>query len=134
MDSDTKEKITSLRGKGNTHFKAAELLEALQVYSEAVEIVKGSLSPALSKEDKDFCNDQAVKLLSNRAAVYLKLGKYKEVVDDCGYVLVIDAMHVKALYRRSQALEELGEFKPACEDLGRIIQVNKFFTECIHHP
>ena len=49
----------------------------------------------------------------NASQAYIKLGKYSEVVDNCGKVLKEEEDCVKALYRRGVAYNKMQEFDKA---------------------
>ncbi|KAG7439204.1 uncharacterized protein BT62DRAFT_773219 [Guyanagaster necrorhizus] len=86
--------------KGNTSFKAGD-------YAMAV----GHYSSAIVNDRKDYT------LPLNRAAAYLKLGKYDDAERDCTTVLSLNISNAKALFRRSQARVGMGKLKEAEGDL-----------------
>ncbi|KAK0449273.1 hypothetical protein EV421DRAFT_1780951 [Armillaria borealis] len=86
--------------KGNTAFKAGD-------YATAV----GHYASAIVNDRKDYT------LPLNRAAAYLKLGKYDDAERDCTTVLSLNASNAKALFRRSQARVGTGKLKEAEDDL-----------------
>ncbi|KAK0487272.1 hypothetical protein IW261DRAFT_1446869 [Armillaria novae-zelandiae] len=86
--------------KGNAAFKAGD-------YATAV----GHYSSAIVNDRKDYT------FPLNRAAAYLKLGKYDDAERDCTTVLSLNASNAKALFRRSQARVGTGKLKEAEDDL-----------------
>ncbi|KAK0503827.1 hypothetical protein EDD18DRAFT_1130880 [Armillaria luteobubalina] len=86
--------------KGNTAFKAGD-------YATAV----GHYSSAIVNDRKDYT------LPLNRAAAYLKLGKFDDAERDCTTVLSLSASNAKALFRRSQARVGTEKLKEAEDDL-----------------
>ncbi|KAF8489392.1 hypothetical protein JB92DRAFT_2755903, partial [Gautieria morchelliformis] len=81
--------------QGNASFKSGNWADAVGHYSAAV--VADRTEPTYPL---------------NRAAAYLKLGKYRDAERDCTTVLSLDDKNVKALFRRAQAriaLESLPE-------------------------
>ncbi|KAK0201625.1 hypothetical protein DFS33DRAFT_1348839 [Desarmillaria ectypa] len=86
--------------KGNAAFKAGD-------YAIAV----GHYSSAIVKDRNDYT------LPLNRAAAYLKLGKYDDAERDCSTVLSLNTSNAKALFRRSQARVGTGKLKEAEDDL-----------------
>ncbi|KAK0222015.1 hypothetical protein IW262DRAFT_1377548 [Armillaria fumosa] len=86
--------------KGNTAFKAGD-------YATAV----GHYSSAIVNDRKDYT------LPLNRAAAYLKLGKYDDAERDCTTVLSLNTSNAKALFRRSQARVGAEKLKEAEDDL-----------------
>ncbi|XP_014479651.1 PREDICTED: protein unc-45 homolog B [Dinoponera quadriceps] len=96
------------KGKGNEEFNKGNWSEALDCYTNAVE---------LTKEDNA---DKAI-YYKNRAAVYLKLQEYEKVIADCSDALKICSNDPKALFRRCQALEALERFEEAYRDARHIV-------------
>jgi tetratricopeptide (TPR) repeat protein len=58
-------------------------------------------------------NDAGVH--NNRAAAYLKLRRWRDVVEDAGHALQLEPGNAKALLRRGRALEELGQLAAALQ-------------------
>ncbi|XP_032675627.1 protein unc-45 homolog B [Odontomachus brunneus] len=94
--------------KGNEEFNKDNWSEALDCYTNALK---------LTKEDN---SDKAV-YYKNRAAAYLKLKEYENVIADCDNALKICSNDPKALFRRCQALEALEKFEEAYRDARYII-------------
>ncbi|TDL23198.1 hypothetical protein BD410DRAFT_787515 [Rickenella mellea] len=90
---------------GNAAFKAAQYPEAIGHYTTAV-----------------LANPTDPTYPLNRAAAYLKLGKYEDAERDCTTVLRLKHGHVKGLYRRAQARIELAKFDEAEQDLREALQ------------
>ena len=77
---------------------------------------------------KRLSKDEAltmVAILSNRAAAFLKLGRFQKSIDDCSSVLnlVEHGRHIKALYRRSEAYRALSKYRLAKKDLLRLLEL-----------
>lgn len=94
---------------GNSAYKKKEFESAIQHYSKAVEL-----------------DDEDISFLTNRAAVYLEMGKYDECIKDCdqaverGRELRSDyKMVARALTRKGTALAKLAktskDYEPAIE-------------------
>lgn len=64
-----------------------------------------------------------ISSLLNLAAVRLKKGKYKDVIDLCDQVLTIDINNGKALYRRAQAKMAMKDYDGAIKDLTNALDV-----------
>uniref|UniRef100_A0A7S0J1B8 Tetratricopeptide repeat protein 1 n=1 Tax=Calcidiscus leptoporus TaxID=127549 RepID=A0A7S0J1B8_9EUKA len=90
--------------QGNLHFGKGEWDDAIECYSEAIEV-----APADSPERAVF--------FANRAACYSKIHEYEAVIEDCTSALAIKPEYVKALVRRAQAREELDQPTEALEDM-----------------
>jgi tetratricopeptide (TPR) repeat protein len=100
IPSVTSEQLDEIRMKGNDFFKKGLYNDALKIYSDAIDKTKDT---ALFD----------VRLLSNRASVYLKLGQYDEALQDAeGYIL----QHPKCwrgYARKALALVELKDVQDA---------------------
>ncbi|KAF7287644.1 hypothetical protein GWI33_005992 [Rhynchophorus ferrugineus] len=99
----------SYKEQGNVAFKENKWDEALKYYTLAINNIKG--------EPKELGI-----YYKNRAAVYLKLEKYQEAVDDCNKSLHIAPDDPKALFRRCQALDSLERFEEAYRDATHIFK------------
>ncbi|GAA5961879.1 hypothetical protein JCM3765_006419 [Sporobolomyces pararoseus] len=80
----------ALKARGNKLYSSKQYLEAVKLYSKAIE-----------------CEEQAV-FYSNRAACYTNLNELENVVKDCSDALRLDPSYIKALNRRATAREQLG--------------------------
>lgn len=73
------------KNKGNEAFRAKDYNEACDYYDKSIELY----------EDP--------KVLSNRAAAYIKLKQYKNALSDCNRALEMDKSFLKPYNRRAQA-------------------------------
>ncbi|XP_037954043.1 RNA polymerase II-associated protein 3-like [Teleopsis dalmanni] len=96
-----------IKERGNTFVKAGKYDEAIEAYTQAIEIYP---------EDATF--------YSNRALCYLKLESYEHTIDDCNSAIKIDKNCLKAYYRRMQAHESLGNNIDALKDCTTILSVD----------
>ena len=87
------------REKGNEYFKCNENESAMNCYSKSI-----LLDPANAKS------------YSNRAAVFLRLGRKEEAIEDCTSALRIDPNYIKALARRGMILHQLKRYEEAVKD------------------
>ena len=114
--------LLTLQGQGNAAFKAADYPTAIGHYTNAI---------LADSSDHTF--------FLNRAAAYLKLGKYvhsrsipkllhaadqlfrriEDAERDCTKVLALNPSNVKALFRRGQARKTLGSLDDAQAGMGR---------------
>ncbi|TEB36526.1 TPR-like protein [Coprinellus micaceus] len=85
--------------KGNEAFKNSKYADAVGFYSAAI-----------------VANRDEPTYPLNRAAAYLKLGKYEDAEHDCTTVLTLKPKHPKALFRRGQARVGLERFGSAKQD------------------
>ena len=97
--------------RGNAHFKAGELPEALECYSEAIELA----APTEVEEVGVF--------FANRAAVFSRMGQHQAVCDDCDAALQRQPGYVKALLRRAQAKEALDQPSEALADMKKALEI-----------
>ncbi|CAA0194845.1 Tetratricopeptide repeat [Arabidopsis suecica] len=104
-----KEKAKKEKELGNAAYKKKDFETAIQHYSTAIEI-----------------DDEDISYLTNRAAVYLEMGKYNECIEDCnkaverGRELRSDyKMVARALTRKGTALTKMAkcskDYEPAIE-------------------
>jgi tetratricopeptide (TPR) repeat protein len=78
------------KDKGNESYKAGEYAEAVAHYTSAVNLVPTD-----------------AMYYANRAAAYLMLNKFKDVLEDCAKTHAIDPLHVKAHLRAGKAYFKL---------------------------
>ena len=97
--------------RGNAHFKAGELPEALECYSEAIELA----APTEVEEVGVF--------FANRAAVFARMGQHQAVCDDCDAALQRQPGYVKALLRRAHAKEALDQPSEALADMKKALEL-----------
>ncbi|KAL3281185.1 hypothetical protein HHI36_004402 [Cryptolaemus montrouzieri] len=98
--------------EGNEAYKNCRFQEALNLYSEALNI------DPLNKKTN-------AKLHFNKATVLSRLNKLREAVDDCTAALKLDDTYMKALLRRAKCYMDLGEFEEAVKDYERINKMDK---------
>lgn len=118
------DEAVAFKEEGNSAFKIGDWTAAINAYSKAIK-----------------CGQQHKQLSTfykNRAAAYLKLEKYEQVVRDCDKSLELEPNEPKALYRRAQAKEQLGRFEEAYRDAVGVWNVDqsdksvKQFVERLH--
>lgn len=106
-----KDKAVEFKEEGNAAFKAGDWTDAIEAYTKAIK-----------------CGEQHKQLATfykNRAAAYLKLEKFEQVVRDCDKALELEPNEPKALFRRAQAKEQLGHFEEAYRDAVTVWNVDK---------
>ena len=100
---------TSLKDRGNLHFKSCEYQKAIEYYTECLD--------KLAKLPEDKNNRELTCIvLWNRAMANLKLSEFKLAQEDCTKSLELDATYVKSYLRRATALKKLRRFKEALSD------------------
>ncbi|KAL9438735.1 hypothetical protein AB3S75_024416 [Citrus x aurantiifolia] len=110
-----KEKALKEKEAGNAAYKKKEFEKAIEHYSSALEL-----------------DDEDISYLTNRAAVYLEMGKYEECIKDCdkaverGRELRSDfKMIARALTRKGTALVKMAkcskDYEPAIETFQKAL-------------
>lgn len=132
LSSEERSKIaTQWKDNGNDAFQRQEWAEADDCYYEGIRYItftpshEDDADPSrrmveLSAEDKKL----AVALLSNCAAVKLKMDSAEAAVRFCSRALEIDASNVKALFRRAQAQLTCANYDKAIEDASRVLELD----------
>jgi len=110
----------SLRLIANDLFKNAKYQEAIAHYDDALSKLDFAVdSPPIEKErveSRVFC-------MVNKAACFLKMEQYDQVIAECNSVLSIQPKHPKALYRRAQAFISQKDYPSARKDLLKALSV-----------
>ncbi|CAH9102598.1 unnamed protein product [Cuscuta epithymum] len=112
---DRKSRALEEKEAGNAFYKKKDFETAIHHYSKAIEL-----------------DDEDISFLTNRAAVYLEMGKYEECIKDCdqaverGRELRSDfKMIAKALTRKGTALVKMAkcskDYKPAIETFQKAL-------------
>uniref|UniRef100_A0A166FCU7 STI1 domain-containing protein n=1 Tax=Daucus carota subsp. sativus TaxID=79200 RepID=A0A166FCU7_DAUCS len=110
-----KEKARKAKEEGNVAYKKKDFETAIRCYSEAIEL-----------------DDEDISFVTNRAAVYLEMGKFEECIKDCdtaverGRELRSDfKMVAKALTRKGTALVKMAkcskDYEPAIETFQKAL-------------
>ncbi|EGC32391.1 hypothetical protein DICPUDRAFT_38478 [Dictyostelium purpureum] len=96
---------------GNDYFRAgkARYKEALHYYNKA-----------LSVKCDDLKKNSAY--LTNRAAVNLELGNYRNVIQDCTIAIEFNPLNIKGYFRMAKAFIALSKFKEAIETCDKGIE------------
>ena len=107
--NDLPEEVLTLKTKGNEALIAGHPLEAIGMYSEALEIL-GEESP------------NAI-ILSNRAQAYIKVENYGLAIVDATLAVETDPTYPKAYYRRGTAEFALNRTKKARKDFKMVCKL-----------
>ncbi|KAL6450639.1 PPT1 Serine/threonine-protein phosphatase T [Candida maltosa Xu316] len=100
----TKEEAVQLKDKGNKLLKDHKFDEAIQAYTDAIE-----LDP-----------NNAI-FYSNRAQVHIKLENYGFAIQDCDKAIAIDPNFLKAYYRKGVSLMAILQHKQAQQNFKFIL-------------
>lgn len=105
------ETLVSLKEQANRLYNSGSFRQAVILYDQCL------LHP--EADDSLRC-----LLHSNKAQAYLKMGNFKNALNESTKALNINPTDVKALFRRAQASEKLGRLQLALEDVRRLIRLN----------
>ena len=104
--SENEEKSLQLKDEGNKQLIAGHFLEAIGLYSEALE-----LAPT-----------NAI-ILSNRAQAYIKVENYGLAISDATAAMEADPSYPKSYYRRGSAHFALTHYKDARKDFRQVCKL-----------
>ncbi|XP_006811400.1 tetratricopeptide repeat protein 12-like, partial [Saccoglossus kowalevskii] len=109
----SRKRATVIKDKGNLAFKNGDFKRAIELYSDAMDIIK------------DYSD-----LFTNRAQAYIKISEYDKAIEDCDFAMRIDEKCVKAYITKGRAYlakkkytkaistyEEVLEFDPKQEKI-----------------
>ena len=97
----------ALKNAGNLQLQQGHLLEAIDLYSQGLEL--DPPNPAI--------------LYSNRALVYIKIENYGLALADADAAIQVDPRYAKAFYRRASANLALGHTKLARKDFKSVCKL-----------
>ena len=112
MPDDGEAQILALKDQGNAALIAGTILSAIDLYTQALVISPGSLSP----------KNNAV-ILSNRAQAYIKVENYGLAISDATSAMEADPSYPKAYYRRGTAEFALNKPKAARKDFKMVCKL-----------
>ncbi|KAK0525241.1 hypothetical protein OC842_005572 [Tilletia horrida] len=114
-------KLDSTKEAGNTAFKAGNLAEAIDRYTEAIE---------LTKEDENVRpSTYLATVYTNRATVLSKQAKYENAISDSSLALDLDESFVKAKRVRARAYIASKQFEEGIRDLDAAIEEAEHGTQ-----
>ncbi|CAG9321204.1 unnamed protein product [Blepharisma stoltei] len=94
-----------LKTQGNQKFKEAHFSAAIDLYTQALELVPSAIL---------FCN---------RSVAHLKLENYGYAEADATRAIECDPTYIKGYYRRGSAFFAMGKFKQAIKDLKTVCKI-----------
>lgn len=103
-----------IKEKGNVYFKNGEYKDALKCYNEAIHVAKDKVS-----------------FYTNRAAVFMKLERFDEVIADCDFAIRVDEKWVKSYYFKARALQHLHKFNKAAKYFKKMAEFDKNKTKIV---
>lgn len=104
--------LKTKKEEGNLAFKKGKLPEALQLYSEALEI-----DPANKSTNS--------KLYFNRATVQSRLNKTAEAIADCTKAIELDPSYVKAYLRRAKCYLQSEQYEESVRDYEKVCGLDR---------
>ena len=107
-DAVFQQRAIELKDEANALYRENRLKRALDVYEQALNLL----------DERDATR---AMIYSNRAACFMKLGCYADVVAEAGRSLALDASSHKAYWHRAQAYERLGQVAKAKRDLQHVL-------------
>lgn len=103
--------LETTKEEGNTAFRNGNYIEALSLYSKALEI--------------DPCNKSTnSKLYCNRATVNFKLKKLEDSIKDCTNAIDLDPTYLKAYLRRAKSYMDAEQYEEAVRDYEKITKMD----------
>ncbi|CAH1794926.1 unnamed protein product, partial [Owenia fusiformis] len=122
--------MEDLKEEGNWSFKEEMYSHSHNCYSNALRLAK------TLQVDHSFHvgQDKVASLFCNRAAVFNKLGRFREAIDDADLAVSIsNGKNYKACYRLAMAYRELGDTRKALKaaESGYSIKKSKDFKALI---
>jgi len=102
------------KNEGNAAFKDGQYQQAAVYYTEALTL-----------------NDQQHALFSNRAACFLKLGRYAQAKEDAAACIQLAPTFSKGHFRLALAHQALDEFGEACAAFGKVLELDPSNKEAL---
>ncbi|KAJ4730331.1 Serine/threonine protein phosphatase [Melia azedarach] len=103
VENSSVSKAEELKVLANGAFKANKFSQAIDLYSQAIEI-----------------NGQNAVYWANRAFAHSKLEEYGSAIQDASKAIEIDPKYSKGYYRRGAAYLAMGKFKDALKDFQQV--------------
>ncbi|CCW59637.1 unnamed protein product [Phytomonas sp. EM1] len=112
------------REQGQNLFKQECWQEAQTRFVQALAIL-GQLYDTSSEENKTKKNEISLSCHLNIASCSVKLGLWRNVINNCTNALELSPNHPKALFRRGQAYLSMKDFDAAVKDLEMARELSK---------
>jgi len=100
--------------EGNSRYRAGDFPAALEHYSTALQLSPGD-----------------PRILSNRAACWIKLKRWKQCLEDCDQSILLDPLLVKPHLRKATALKAMGRDQEVEVTLRRVLDLEPRCEEAI---
>lgn len=106
---------------GNEAFKATEYQQAAVAYTEALALIASA--PRDCGEEAVVPPAQTAAIRCNRAACFLKLGRYAQARDDAQAATDLQPTYAKAHFRLALAQQAENDFGGACTSFSKALQL-----------
>uniref|UniRef100_A0A5B7BWZ1 Putative tetratricopeptide repeat-containing family protein n=1 Tax=Davidia involucrata TaxID=16924 RepID=A0A5B7BWZ1_DAVIN len=115
LEQTTLAQASDAKLEGNKLFGDGQYEEALSKYELALQVAPDTPSFV---EIRSICH-------ANRGTCFVKLGQYKDAIEQCSKALELNPKYVKALLRRGEAHEKLENFEEAIADMKKILELDE---------
>ncbi|KAL2937496.1 Serine/threonine-protein phosphatase 5 [Bienertia sinuspersici] len=105
-ESSISSRAEELKCLANEAFKAKKYSQAIDLYSQAIEL-----------------NNQSAVYWANRSFAHTKLEEYGSAIHDATQAVEIDPKYSKGYYRRGAAYLAMGKFKEALKDFQQVKRI-----------
>lgn len=127
--------LVQLKQRGNAALKSGDLEKAIELYTQGLQRCENFVAASNGEERFD---EQQVALLTNRAQVYFRKGKFEQALQDAEKSLQVDEHWAKGYLWKARALKELGQDSEGASCLGQGVdkvgrqskEASFFFEEC----
>lgn len=109
----TVQKLERIKSEGNIEYKAGRYQEAIEKYTEALEI------DVLNRGTNS-------KLHQNRAQCYLRLKNYDAAISDCERAIELDSTYTKAKKTKATAIGNSGNWEAAVREWKEILELDPY--------
>ncbi|KAK9474866.1 uncharacterized protein V1510DRAFT_410875 [Dipodascopsis tothii] len=105
------EQVRKMRESGNLSFKKAQYVDALRLYSLAIEMAT-KRSPW---EASQYVREETAVLFSNRAQAYMASERWEDGLADADMAIYLRRNQAKPYWRKGKCLQRLGRLAEARE-------------------
>lgn len=110
------------REQGTVLFKEECWAEAQSRFVQALCLL-GQLYDTTNEENKKKKDEISLSCYLNSASCAVRLGNWRNAINNCGYALEISPVNPKAFFRRGQAYMGMKDYAPAITDLEKALQL-----------
>jgi tetratricopeptide (TPR) repeat protein len=106
---------------GNEAYQAADYQQAAVAYTEALALIEAA--PRDCGEEATVTGEQTAAIRCNRAACFLKLGRYAQARADAQAATELQPTYAKAHFRLALAQQAEEDFISACTSFSKALQL-----------